>query len=583
MKDAALRATAGMQVSTADFAATVAAQYAGEVLFVYDVALDGFAARISNEGAQALAASPAVERVEPNRVVRVEPTADPDIADIDAQSTADVQQVMTVEHAQIGPMLSWGIDRIDQRLPPLDGAFTPYATGKNVNVYVIDTGLRGSHYELSGRVQAGYTAVNDGNDTWDCHGHGTHVAGTIAGRSVGVARDALVYPVRVLDACGGGTDAQVIAGLNFVAANGRMPAVANMSLGGLASTSLDTAVKNVVRAGVTVVVAAGNSNRYACLVSPARVPEAITVGATDVFDWRAAYSNWGSCVDLFAPGSGITSAWNTADWAYITLNGTSMASPHVAGAAAVYLSSNPSATPAQVVQQIAATATAGYVAMASSSPNRLLYVGPPAPQPPAPVICSNELDNGSFEEGPAKWSQFSLLGFPLICKTGDCEARFTPKTGSYMAWLGGEVGETAILSQTVNLPAGGNVGLAFWMRSTSDDLCGYDSAHVLVEVEGAIAEDWTYPLCRRYNGTGWQMIRKDLSDYSGMAVKLQFLVETDDSFVSSLWLDDVAVMKLVGCVPPSVTSAEEETGLLNAEEQTPDAVSPRKTLPDVQP
>jgi subtilisin family serine protease len=282
---------------------------------------------------------------------------------------------------------AWGLDRIDQATLPLNGSFTyPGSAGAGVVIYVVDTGLRSDHVEFAGRVAPGFSIINDGIGTGDCDGHGTHVAGTAAGSSFGVAKKATVVPVRVLDCNGSGSLSGVIAGLDWIVENHTTgPAVANLSLGGGASAMLDLAVNRVVDDGVTVVAAAGNSNSDACSASPGRTPAALTVGATTTSDSRASYSNVGSCLDLFAPGSGIVSSWNTSSTATATLSGTSMAAPHVAGAAALIAGQNPTWTPAQVSAQVITSATTGVVGAAgASSPNRMLLVPATASNPPTP-------------------------------------------------------------------------------------------------------------------------------------------------------------------------------------------------------
>jgi subtilisin family serine protease len=313
----------------------------------YSSALVGFAATLSSN---------AVETLRKNT----------DIAYIEAD------QVMTIVGTQ--SPATWGIDRIDQRNLPLSNSYTYNYTGNGVNVYIIDTGIRFSHNEFGGRAYFAYDSVGDGRNGVDCNGHGTHVAGTVGGSTYGVAKGVSLYAVRVLNCSGSGTTSGVIAGVDWVTAHHQSPAVANMSLGGKASTSLDTAVSNSIASGVVYSLAAGNERTDACRKSPARVTEGLTVGATTSTDARASYSNYGACLDLFAPGSSITSAWYSSDTATNTISGTSMAAPHVAGVAALYLDAHPGATVSQVNSAIVNNATAGVVGdPGRKSPNLLLY------------------------------------------------------------------------------------------------------------------------------------------------------------------------------------------------------------------
>ncbi len=327
-------------------AARLAAQHGGEISHVYQHAIRGFAVRVPVQALAGLQRNPNVAYVE-------------------------ADQVFTIVGTQTNP--TWGLDRIDQRNLPLSATYTYNADASGVRVYILDTGIRLGHQEFGGRAISGFTSINDGRGTDDCNGHGTHVAGTVGGSVYGVAKQASLVAVRVLNCQGSGTTSGVIAGIDWVTANHVKPAVANMSLGGGASSALDAAVSNSIGAGVTYAVAAGNSSANACNYSPARVGTAITIGATTSSDARASYSNYGSCLDLFAPGSSITSAWSTSNTATNTISGTSMASPHVAGVVAQYLQGAPSASPAAVSQQLATTATAGVVRNpGTGSPNRLL-------------------------------------------------------------------------------------------------------------------------------------------------------------------------------------------------------------------
>ena len=347
----------------------------GQLLYRYNYAVKGFAARLSESAVEALDRNPNVVSVEPDGVVTV--------SDSGTQPTPP----------------NWGLDRIDQRSLPLDDLYGYESDGQGVWAYVIDTGVNYDHVEFGSasggrRAFLGLDALGDGQNGWDCHGHGSHVSGILGGTTYGVAKEAWLIAVRVLDCAGNGSWSSVIAGVDFVTMQKQQvhpgdPTVANMSLGGPVNTSLNTAVTNSVSSGVTYAVAAGNDNASACSASPASTPAAITAAATTDTDQRASYSNYGTCVDVFAPGSNILSADIGSTTASRTWSGTSMASPHVAGTAAIYLSMNPTAQPDEVTAAIVGSATADAVGNpGTGSPNLLLYSlvggGTPPPPPPGP-------------------------------------------------------------------------------------------------------------------------------------------------------------------------------------------------------
>ena len=358
------------------------------VLHVYTEAINGFAAELSDVDVERLRKDPRVANVEEDTVV-------------------------VLQADQTSP--PWGLDRIDQRTLPLNSRYSYNETGTGVTAYVIDTGIRGDHVDFGGRVESGYTAIRDSYGTTDCHGHGTHVAGTVGGSTWGVAKAVSLVAVRVLSCSGSGATSGVIAGIDWTVGHhvAGTPAVANMSLGGSRNTALNAAVARGVADGIVFVVAAGNNNRDACSYSPASESTAITVGATGSTDARASFSNFGSCLDIFAPGVSVVSAWRTSSTAIRSLSGTSMASPHVAGIAALHLQSDPTASPSTIATRVRNAATPDLVVnRGTNSPNLIAFTGGAweAPSPVAPSAPTALLAVGGVESAALTWTAPTLTG-----------------------------------------------------------------------------------------------------------------------------------------------------------------------------
>ncbi|GAA4790607.1 hypothetical protein GCM10023307_14910 [Lysobacter hankyongensis] len=385
LKDTAARLASergsGATVSVA--AREIAAAHRSKLVRSYDHALRGFVVEADDAALSRLLADPRVAYVEEDGVATINPT----------QSGA-----------------TWGIDRVDQRNLPLSSTYTYNTTATGVHAYIVDTGVLTGHTEFTGRMGNGFRAIaDDGRGTSDCNGHGTHVAGTVGGTTWGIAKGVTIHPVRVFGCGNSGAWSEIIAGIDWVTANRVLPAVANMSLGGGANTSVDTAVNNLINSGVTVVVAAGNNSADACGYSPARVANALTIGSTESNDARSSFSNFGTCLDMFAPGGGITSAGIANTSASAVLSGTSMASPHVAGAAALHLANSPSATPAQVATALINASTPNVVTSpGTGSPNRLLYTlggggGGGTPPTITSFVCPDYANSG----GGMYWCEVS--------------------------------------------------------------------------------------------------------------------------------------------------------------------------------
>ncbi|MFC8585375.1 S8 family peptidase [Streptomyces sp. NPDC057217] len=444
----------------------IPAKFGAKIKRTYTSAVNGYAVELSEAQAKKLAADPAVKSVAQDRV-------------------------FTISATQPSPP-SWGLDRIDQKALPLNQSYTyPDAAGQGVTAYVIDTGVRISHADFGGRAYNGFDAIDNDNVSQDGHGHGTHVAGTVAGTSYGVAKKAKVVGVRVLNNQGSGTTAQVVAGIDWVTQNAVKPAVANMSLGGGVDTVLDEAVRRSIASGITYAVAAGNDGANASNYSPARVAEAITVGATTNTDARASYSNYGTILDIFAPGSSITSSWNSSDSATNTISGTSMAAPHVAGAAALYLAANPTATPAQVSTALTAAATPNVVTNpGTGSPNRLLYVGDGGTTPPPGKTFENTTDytirDNATVESPITVTGVtgnapSTLQVPVnIVHTyiGDLQVQLIAPDGSaYTLKAFGTGGSADNINTTYTVNASSEVANGTWKLRVTDNAT-YDTGKI---------------------------------------------------------------------------------------------------------
>jgi subtilisin family serine protease len=496
-------------LKTAELVDTVAQEfsqkYSGKITHTYTNTIKGFSIELTKEQVEDLSNDSRVKYIEEDGLVF-------------ASST------------QFNP--PWGLDRIDQSDLPLNNQYSYNNSGTGVNVYVLDTGIRPTHNDFGNRVIAIYDTT--GGNGRDCDGHGTHVAGTIASQTYGVAKNANIYSVRVLGpGCdGSGKSSDVIEGVDWVTRNHSKPAVVNMSLGGGVSQAEDDAVRRSVAAGVVYVLSAGNDDEDANNSSPARVREAITVGATDKNDAAASFSNFGSVVDIFAPGVNVTSTWCTSDSATNTISGTSMAAPHVAGVVALYLQNNPNASPRQVEEALVNSATRRVSNPGPNTTNLLLNVPTTNNNPPRELIS-----NGGFESGKDPWKFEDDAGSVY---------KGTPHSGELYALLGIENKVSGLMYQNIVMPNNiSSADLTFWINVSTKETSSSSKDKLFVAIYDYSTNDYVETLevySNTDSGSNYLKGTFDLSDYEGRDIALVFAVENDSKNPTRFRVDDVSLI-----------------------------------------